>query len=82
MTARTARAQDGFQAARAAPVALTATAALTTAAASTTYHEVLPQHATQAATPGQALGDAALDRVLAHVESTLNRRLSDTGRAA
>ncbi len=76
VTARTARAQDGFQAARAAPVALTATAA------PTPYREVLPQHATQAAVPGQPLGDAALDRVLAHVEGTINRRLSDTERAA
>ncbi len=65
--------QDGFQAARTAPVALAATQART-------FNEVLPQHAAQETQAGTAMGDAALNRVLDHVEQTFGRRLNTTER--
>ncbi|MFY0525089.1 hypothetical protein ACN28I_18745 [Archangium gephyra] len=74
-TTRTAAFTDGFQAARAAPVALAAPQAQT-------FREVLPQHASQTTTAGVPLGKAALDRVVAHLEQSSGRKFNDVERAA
>lgn len=72
---RTAAFTDGFQAARAAPVAL-ATPQVQT------FREVLPEHAgkTTQTTDGVPLGQAALDRVIAHMEQTSGLQLNQTER--
>ncbi|WP_224241418.1 hypothetical protein [Hyalangium gracile] len=65
--------QDGFETTRAAPMALAETQARP-------FKEVLPGQAAETPAEGATLSEAALDRVLNHLESSIGRKLTPNER--